>query len=163
MFDGTKEDRMVRMLKGVIVVAFLVAGGCVLNSLGVQFTADIGDTPFKAVIGSWEETDEQGVLTGQIVAADIRGNVFDITVGGAFEERTYTLGLSGANLFEAFATYLVLSEGILYLGQKGTLTVTSKTPDRLEGTFAMTLAAVGSENVLEVTNGAFDLPVAPAP
>jgi hypothetical protein len=154
---------MVKMLKGVIVVAFLVVSGCALNSLGVQFTADIGDTPFKAVIGSWEDTAVEGIPTGHIVVADIRGNVFDITVGGAFEERTYTLGLSGTNLFEAFATYLVLSEGLLYLGQSGTLTVTSKTPDRLEGTFAMTLAAVGSDTILEVTNGVFDLPVAPAP
>lgn len=154
---------MVRMLKGVIVVALLVAGGCALNSLGIQFTADIGNTPFKAVIGSWEDTDLEGIPTGHIVAADIRGNVFDITVGGAFEERTYTLGLSGTNLFEAFATYLVLSEGIMYLGQSGTLTVTSKTPDRLEGTFVMTLAAVGNDTNLEVTNGTFDLPVAPAP
>jgi len=152
---------MVKMLKGVIVAAFLVASGCALNSL-FSFTADIGDTPYKA-IGSWEDTDVEGIPTGHIVAADIRGNVFDITVGGAFEERTYTLGLSGTDRFEAFATYLVLSEKLLYLGQGGTLTVTSKTPDRLEGTFAMTLAAVGSDTILEVTNGAFDLPVAPAP
>jgi len=154
---------MVKMLKGVIVVAFLVAGGCVLNPPGVQFTADIGDTPFKAVIGSWEDTDQQGVPSGHIVAADIQGNVFDITVGGAFEKRTYVLGLSDTDRFEAIVTYLVLSEKLLYLGQSGTLTVTSKTPDRLEGTFAMTLAAVGSGDMLEVTNGAFDLSVAPVP
>ena len=154
---------MVKMLKGVMVVAFLVAGGCVLNSLGVKFTADIGDTRFKAVIGSWEETGEQDVLTGQIIAVDFRGNLFDITVGGAFEEKTYAIGLSGTNLFEAFATYLVVSEGLLYMGESGTFTVTSKTPDRLEGTFAMTLAAIGGENTLEVTNGVFSLPVAPAP
>jgi hypothetical protein len=163
MFNGRKENSMVKMLKGVIVVAFLVVSGCVLNSLGISFTADIGDTPFKAVIGSWEDTEVEDIPTGHIIAADIRGNVFDITVGGAFEERTYSFGLSGTNLFEAFATYLVLSEGAMYLGQRGTLTVTSKTPDRLQGTFVMTLAAVGSDTILEVTNGAFDLPVAPAP
>ena len=157
-----KETLMTKMSR-VIIALVVLASGCVLNSLGVQFTADIGDTPFKAVIGSWEDTDGEGNPKGHIVAADVRGNVFDITVGGAFEERTYGFGLSGTNLFEAFATYLVLSEGVLYLGQSGTLTVTSKTPDRLTGTFAMTLAAVGSENTLAVTNGSFDLPVAPAP
>ena len=142
---------MVKMLKGVIVVVFLVVSGCALNSL-FSFTADIGDTPYKA-IGSWEET-------GQIFAADIKGNVFIIGVAGGFEERTYELGLSGPNMFEAFATYFVASGGVTYMSQSGTLTVTSKTPDRLQGTFAMTLnnpAAVGGENTLEVTNGEFDL------
>ena len=142
---------MVKMLKGVIVVVFLVVSGCALNSL-FSFTADIGDTPYKA-IGSWEET-------GQIFAADIKGNVFIIGVAGGFEERTYELGLSGPNMFEAFATYFVASGGVTYMSQSGTLTVTSKTPDRLQGTFALTLnnpAAVGGENTLEVTNGEFDL------
>jgi len=151
MFNGRKENCMVKMLKGVIVVAFLVVSGCALNSL-FSFTADIGDTPYKA-IGSWEET-------GQIFAADIKGNVFIIGVAGGFEERTYELGLSGPNMFEAFATYFVASGGVTYMSQSGTLTVTSKTPDRLQGTFAMTLvdlAAVGGENTLEVTNGEFDL------
>ena len=149
---------MVKMLKGVIVVAFLVVSGCALNSL-FSFTADIGDTPFKA-IGSWEETDLGGILTGQIFAADIKGNVFLISVAGAFEEKTYTLGLAGPNMFEAYATYLVASEGATYMSQSGTLTVTGKTPESLQGTFAMTLnnpAAAGGENTLEVTNGEFDV------
>jgi hypothetical protein len=150
----------------VIIALVVLASGCVLNSLGIQFTADIGDTPFKAIIGSWEDTDLEGVSTGQIFAVDIKGNIFNITVGGAFEERTYELGLSGPNMFDAFATYIVLSEGVTYLNQSGTLTVSSKTADRLQGTFAMTLvdlAAVGSEDSLEVTNGAFDLPRLSAP
>lgn len=149
---------MVKMLKGVIVVAFLVVSGCALNSL-FSFTADIGDTPFKA-IGSWQETDLAGIPTGQIYAADIKGNVFIITVAGAFEEKTYTIGLSGTSMFEAYATYLVASEGVTYLSQNGTLTVTAKTPERLQGTFAMTLnnpAAAGGENTLEVTDGEFDV------
>lgn len=152
---------MVKRLKGFMVVAFLVAGGCALNSL-FSFTADIGGTPFKA-IGSWEETDLGGVPTNQIFAADIKGNIFIIGVAGPFEEKTYTLGLSGTDRFEAFATYFVSSEGVTYMNQSGTLTVTSKTTDRLEGTFEMTLAAVGSDNTLEVTNGAFDLLRASAP
>jgi hypothetical protein len=135
----------------MIIALVVFVSGCALNSL-FSFTADIGDTPYKA-IGSWEET-------GQIFAADIKGNVFIIGVAGGFEERTYELGLSGPNMFEAFATYFVASGGVTYMSQSGTLTVTSKTPDRLQGTFAMTLnnpAAVGGENTLEVTNGEFDL------
>jgi hypothetical protein len=155
MFNGRKENSMVKMLKGVIVVAFLVVSGCALNSL-FSFTADIGDTPFKA-IGSWEETDLGGVPTGQIFAVDIKGNIFMIGVAGAFEERTYELGLSGPNMFEAFARYIVLSEEVTYQAQSGTLTVTGKTPERLQGTFTMTLAALGSDTILEVTNGEFDV------
>jgi hypothetical protein len=135
----------------MIIALVVFVSGCALNSL-FSFTADIGDTPYKA-IGSWEET-------GQIFAADIKGNVFIIGVAGGFEERTYELGLSGPNMFEAFATYFVASGGVTYMSQSGTLTVTSKTPDRLQGTFAMTLvdlAAAGGENTLEVTNGEFDL------
>jgi len=150
---------MVKMLKGVIVVAFLVVSGCALDSLGISFTADIGGTPYQA-IGSWDETDMEGVPTGQIYAVDIKGNIFIIGVAGSFEEKTYTIGLSGTDMFEAFATYFVASEGAMYMGQSGTLTVTSKTSDRLKGTFAMTLnnpAAAGGENTLEVTNGEFDL------
>ena len=63
-------------------------------------------------------------------------------------------------MFEAYATYLVASEGVTYLSQNGTLTVTAKTPERLQGTFAMTLnnpAAAGGENTLEVTDGEFDV------
>ena len=141
---------MTKMSRMIIALVVFVSG-CALNSL-FSFTADIGDTPYKA-IGSWEET-------GQIFAADIKGNVFIIGVAGGFEERTYELGLSGPNMFEAFATYFVASGGVTYMSQSGTLTVTSKTPDRLQGTFAMTLnnpAAVGGENTLEVTNGEFDL------
>lgn len=154
---------MLSMLRGVMVGAFLLASGCALNLLGVQFTADIGDESFKAVVGWWEDTELGGIPTGHIVASDSTGNLFDITVAGVFEERTYALGLSGMDRFEAFATYSVFSEGAIYLSESGTLTVTSKTPERLTGIFEMTLAVPGSEEVLKVTNGVFDLPVAPAP
>ena len=91
----------------------------------------------------------------------IKGNIFTITVGGAFEQRTYEFGLSGTDTFGAFATYIVSSEEGTYLAQSGTLMVKSKTPDRLQGTFVMTLqhlAAGEGETILEVTNGEFDLP-----
>jgi len=154
---------MTKMFRVIIALVVLVSG-CALNSL-FSFTADIGDTPYKA-IGTWEETDLGGLPTGQIFAADIKGNIFFIGVAGAFEEKAYTLGVFNPGMSGAYATYLVSSEKVTYMSQSGTLTVTSKTPDRLQGTFAMTLvdpAAVGSENTLEVTNGEFDLTKLPAP
>ena len=153
---------MGKMFKVIFTLVVLVSG-CMLNPLGLLFRADIDGTTFRAINGSWNETVMQGVTSGQIFAMDVKFSSFVILVGGAIEEKEYSLGLIGPDGFSAAATYLDIGEGKTYMSQSGTLTITSKT-DRLTGTFQMTMTGLddlGGEITLEVTNGEFDLPNAP--
>ena len=155
---------MSKMFK-VIITLVVIVSGCAINPLGLLFKADIDGTPFRAIMGSWNETEVQGLTSGQIFAMDAKFNTFVILVGGVLEEKEYSLELIGPDGFSAAATYIDMGEEKTYVSQSGTLTITSKT-DRLTGTFQMTLKGVddiGGENILEVTNGEFDLPNSPEP
>ena len=154
---------MIKMSR--LVIALLVlASGCMLGPLGVKFTADIDGIPFKATFAVWND----GSPTSSITASEVNLRELDaikgvvINVLGAFEEKTYTLGLQDLG---NYAIYTDTAQDKVYVSQSGTLTITSKT-DRLVGEFEMTLAGLdegGGESTLEVTNGVFDLPSAPDP
>ena len=149
----------------VIITLVVIVSGCAVNPLGLLFTADIDGKPFRAINGSWDETGLQDVASGTIFAMDARFNSFVILVGGAFEEKEYSLELISQDGFSAAATYIDLKNEKTYVSQSGTLTITSKT-DRLTGTFQMTMIGIddlGGESTLEVTSGEFDLPNAPGP
>ena len=155
---------MAKMFRVMIALLVLVSG-CMLSPLGVNFTADLNGKPFKAITGSWDETEMEGFTTGQIMAMDSKLNMFIIFIGGAFEEKEYSFESIGPDMFLTSASYMNMSEGTTYMSQSGTLTITSKT-DRLVGEFEMTLAGLDEgrgESILEVTNGTFDLPSTPVP
>jgi hypothetical protein len=154
---------MAKMFR-LIIALVVLAGGCMFNS-DTQFTADIDGTPFKATFAAWND----GSPTSSITASDIKilkpaaSKVFFITVSGAFEEGIFPLGLKGAG---AFAVYNDFSQEKAYVTSSGTLTITSKTEDGLTGTFDMILVETSplpGGSTLEITNGAFDLPVASDP
>jgi len=155
---------MAKMFR-VVIALLVLAGGCMVGPLGVKFTADLNDKPFRAITGSWGETAIEGFTSGQIMALDSKLNMFIILIGGAFEEKEYSFESAGPDMFVTSASYMDMADGKTYMSQSGTLTVTSKT-DRLVGEFEMTLAGLdegGGEIILEVTNGTFDLPSAPEP
>ena len=151
---------MVKMFRIIIALA-VITGGCMLGPLGVQFTAEFNGSPFKAIIGSWEEN----VSAGMIFASDVNLNTFTILIPGVIEEKEYSFEPAGENLFSTSAIYLDISDGKQYMSQSGTLTITSKS-DRLAGEFELTMVGFddeGGEIILEVTNGTFDLPDTPEP
>jgi hypothetical protein len=155
-----KESGMAKMFR-LVIALIVLASGCMLGPLGVNFTAELNGIPFKAIAGSWEEN----VSSGIIFATDIDFNTFTILLPGVIEEKEYSFGPAGQEMFSTSAVYLDISEGKTYMSQSGTLTITSKT-DRLVGEFEMTMAGLdegGGEITLEVTNGLFDLPSAPDP
>ncbi len=155
---------MDRIIKLIIVLAVIVCG-CIISPGDLQFTADIDGSPYRAIAGWWEETIVEGFSMGQIIATDINGCIFTIFVNGPFEEKTYSLGFSTPDKFEAYATYTEdLIEGTIYLSQSGTLTILSKKDGKLSGSFELTLTGsddMESGNTLEVENGRFDLPNTP--
>ena len=155
---------MAKMFR-LIIALVVLAGGCMVGPLGVNFTADIDGIPFKATFAIWND----GSPTSSITASEVNIQELDaikgfvINVLGAFEEKTYTLGLQDLG---NYAIYTDTSQEKVYVSQSGTLTITSKTEDGLTGTFEMILVETTpllGGSTLEVTNGAFDLPSAPEP
>jgi hypothetical protein len=147
------------VLRMVLVLALLISIGCAILR-DPEFTANIDGTEFNSTFGLWTEISEQGLEVGQIIATDDDGTSFSLSVTGAFEVKTYTLGMFGTDTADALVIYTDL-QGTTYGAESGTLTITSKANFRLQGNFEMTLigiTGIGEGVMLEVTNGQFDLP-----
>ena len=146
---------MAKMFR-VVIALLVLTGGCMVNPLGVNFTADVDGKSFQAIYALWEENPS----TTQIIAVDVNLKMFTITIPGVLEEGTYMLGLVGA---EASAMYMDLLQQSMHVSQSGSLTITSKTSEGITGTFDMVLTAIDlleEGGTVEVVNGEFDLPSA---
>ena len=149
---------MIKMSR-ICVVLLVLVSGCMLDPLGVNFTADVDGKQFQAVYATWQENPS----TSQIIAVDVNLKMFTISIPGNLEEGTYVLGLVGS---EASAIYIDILQQKLYVSQSGILDITSKTSEGITGTFDMVLMDIdllGGESTQEVTNGVFDLPSVPDP
>ena len=146
---------MVKMSR-IIIVLVVITGGCMINPMGVNFTADVDGKLFQAIYATWKENPS----TTQIIAVDVNLKMFTISIPGVLEEGTYMLGLVGA---EASAMYMDLLQQSMHVSQSGSLTITSKTSEGITGTFDMVLTAIDlleEGATVEVVNGEFDLPSA---
>ena len=141
----------------VILLCFTTAQCGLISE--IKFTATIDGEQYQAIAGWWGNLVLDGLKSGLIVAIDEGQNTFTFNVFGEFEEKTYPLGVFG----EGIATYLN-SQGVLFTDQGGSLTITSKTNERLVGEFEISLVGLtetGEVVTLEVTDGEFDLPFSP--
>lgn len=141
------------LIKTVLIMTFLINIGFLQPSDAGFFTCKIDGEQFTADLATWEDRYFQTLPVGVINAAAGGINnlsMFVIWVSEHFQVKTYILGST-----TDFATYLDMSLGMNYSSQSGTLTITSKTDNRLQGEFEITLSAGGL--ILNVTEGKFDL------